>query len=143
MAAITGTAPTNIPGQVTDPGTPFKQITSGTETIRIYDNGVMYSVDSKTGMQFWSVPNATTGITEQITQFANGQIIVEQLDASNVMIGGPSFYTGTGQLINPASDTTTLTYNDYINIDKTLNQSYGNNLFGSASYDSFNTYFSN
>ena len=142
--AITpGLAPANIPGQSIGPGTPFKKITYGTERIRIYDNGVMYSVDSVTGLQFWSVPNATTGITEQITQFANGQIITEQVGANNVSVGQPAFYNNAGQLINPPATPTTFNYNDLSSIDKTLNQLFNTGSVGSGLYNGFTDYFSN
>jgi Ca2+-binding RTX toxin-like protein len=94
-------------------------------------------------MQFWSVPNATTGGVDQITQFSNGQIIRHSLDANNVQIGDPLFFKSTGQLINPASDTSTFTYNDYISIEQTLKQNYSNGLVGSGLYNGFTDYFSN
>jgi hypothetical protein len=79
----------------TDPSLPYKEFTCGTESIRIYGNGVLWLKNTQTGMQSWRVPDETTGGTRQLTQFANGQII-EQLDVNNVC-QGVSFISSDGQ----------------------------------------------
>ena len=123
-------------------GTPYRKITDGTWTGIYYDNGVMYTKDSVTGVQFWSVPNQTTGGTQQITQFANGQIIMAPLDANNAPLP-ISFYNNAGQLLNPPATLTTFSYTDLSAIDKTLNQMYGSGSVGSSLYNNFNDYYAN
>ncbi len=113
-----GTAVLSIPGTPpplpTNPGLHYQEITYGTEQIRIYDNGVLYSHDTATGMDYWNVPDTTTGGVRQITQFAGGQVVIETINANNVS-RGVSFINSNGQaqgdpLPNPANLTLTQDY---------------------------------
>ncbi len=95
-------------------GMHYQKITYGTETIIVYDNGVLYSHDTATGTDYWNVPDTTTGGTEQITQFADGQLVIETINANNVS-RGVSFINSNGQaqgdpLPNPANLTLTQDY---------------------------------
>jgi hypothetical protein len=99
VAISSGTSPTNVPGTTSGPGIPFKEITSSTEIIRIYDNGVTYSIDLKTKNQYWGIPNQTAGGTQQITLYASGQMAREEFDANNVF-QGELIYDRTHQILN-------------------------------------------
>jgi hypothetical protein len=74
LSAITGgIAPIGIPGAPLNPGLHYTEINSPVQTGRLYDNGVLYTKDTQTGTEFWSVPTATGGVVET-TQFAGGQV---------------------------------------------------------------------
>ncbi|MFZ2300910.1 MAG: putative Ig domain-containing protein [Gallionella sp.] len=80
-------------------GMSYKKITDGTWSAVIYDNGVMYSVDSATGIQNWTVPDITTDGVQQITRHPDNTLFRDYLSSSNVLIKSEVF-APAGQLLN-------------------------------------------
>lgn len=63
----------SIPNQPTDPGQHYVEISSPSQVGRLYDNGVLYTKDTQTGMEHWSVPTANGSVVDT-TQYPNGQV---------------------------------------------------------------------
>jgi hypothetical protein len=73
--------PQAVTTQTSDPTLHYYEITQttqtgSTQTGRLYDNGVLYTKDTQTGQEYWSVPTATDGTTE-VTKFSNGIITTQ------------------------------------------------------------------
>jgi Ca2+-binding RTX toxin-like protein len=101
-ALIAGTASSNsdLPNSITTPyassapGSQYYVINNGSAVGRLYDNGVLYTRDTQTTQEYWSIPTATGGSTD-VTKFSNGLITTQT-------------FTATGQLDTSIPATVTL-----------------------------------
>ena len=65
-----------IPTQAADPGVHYNELSIDSKTCRFYANGVLYTRDTQTTQEYWSIPTATGGSTD-VTKFSNGLITTQ------------------------------------------------------------------
>ncbi|MBU1215258.1 MAG: peptidoglycan DD-metalloendopeptidase family protein [Gammaproteobacteria bacterium] len=75
----TGNPSLNTPYDAAHPGSQYWVIDSLGQIGRLYDNGVLYTVDKQSKQEFWSIPT-TTGGTQEVTKFSTGLITTVTYD---------------------------------------------------------------